>query len=74
MPSPRPSAPIPSAVVAATFTADTSSPSADANRAPDRPRRALGLIYYGVSAREGRDQHEAYQRKLAAEMKQAGRI
>ena len=47
---------------------------ADANRAPDRPRRALGLVYYGVSARESRDEHEAYQRRLAAEMKQAGRI
>ena len=47
---------------------------ADANRAPDRPRRALGLIYYGVSARESREEHDAYQRKLAAEMKQAGRI
>ena len=47
---------------------------ADANRAPDRPRRALGLIYYGVSARESGAEHEAYQRRLAAEMKQAGRI
>ena len=47
---------------------------ADANRAPDRPRRALGLIYYGVSARESLEEHDAYQRKLAAEMKQAGRI
>ena len=47
---------------------------ADANRAPDRPRRALGLIYYGVSAREHHEEHEAYQRRLAAEMKQAGRI
>ena len=46
---------------------------ADANRAPDRPRRALGLIYYGVSARES-GEDEAYQRRLAAEMKQAGRI
>ena len=47
---------------------------ADANRAPDRPRRALGLIYYGVSARESGEEHAAYQRRLAAEMKQAGRI
>ena len=47
---------------------------ADANRAPDRPRRALGLIYYGVSARESDEEHAAYQRRLAAEMKQAGRI
>ena len=47
---------------------------ADANRAPDRPRRALGLIYYGVSARESGAEHAAYQRRLAAEMKQAGRI
>ena len=47
---------------------------ADANRAPDRPRRALGLIYYGISARESREKHQAYQRRLAAEMKQAGRI
>ena len=47
---------------------------ADTNRAPARPRRALGLIYYGVSARESGAEHEAYQRRLAAEMKQAGRI
>ena len=47
---------------------------ADENRAVGRPRRALGLVYYGVSAHERVDEHEAYQRKLAAEMKQAGRI
>ena len=47
---------------------------ADENRAPGRPRRALGLVYYGISARERADEYEAYQRKLATEMRQAGRI
>ena len=47
---------------------------ADENRAPGRPRRALGLVYYAVSARERAEEHEAYQRKLATEMRQTGRI
>ena len=47
---------------------------ADENRAPGRPRRALGLVYYGSSARERTQEFEAYQRKLATEMRQAGRI
>ena len=47
---------------------------ADGNRAPGRPRRALGLVYYGISAHDSADEHEAYQRKLATEMRQGGRI
>ena len=47
---------------------------ADENRAPGRPRRALGLVYYGASAEERTEEAEAYQRRLAREMRQAGRI
>ena len=47
---------------------------ADENRAVGRPRRALGLVYYGVNARERTEESAAYQRTLAAELKQAGRI
>lgn len=47
---------------------------ADENRAPGRPRRALGLVYYGSSARERTEEAKAYQRRLASEMRQTGRI
>lgn len=47
---------------------------ADGNRSPDRSRRALGLIYYSERAREDARQHAEYQRRLAEEMKAAGRI
>ena len=39
-----------------------------------RSRRALGLIYYGQSAQEDTAAHEAYQRRLAADLKRAGKI
>ena len=47
---------------------------ADGNRSPTRTRQALGFIYYAASAREDREQHEAYQKALAAELAAAGRI
>ena len=47
---------------------------ADANRDQRRSRRAIGLIYYSHRAREDQAAHAAYQRKLAAEMRDAGRI
>ncbi len=47
---------------------------ADANRDQHRSRRAIGLIYYSHRAREDQAAHAAYQRKLAAEMRDAGRI
>ncbi len=47
---------------------------ADGNRSSTRPRRALGLIYYGHTAREDIDAHQAYQRRLATEMKNEGKI
>ena len=47
---------------------------ADGNRSKDRHRRALGFIYYSERAREDSARHEAYQRKLAEEMRAAGRI
>ena len=48
--------------------------SAGANRAADRQRRAVGMIYYGVSARESTEEHEAYQRTLADDLRKAGKI
>lgn len=47
---------------------------ADANISATRTRRALGLIYYGKSAREDFAAHEAYQAKLANELKLIGKI
>jgi len=47
---------------------------AGSNQSPTRTRRALGFIYYAQSAYEDTDAHEAYQRKLAVELKQAGRL
>ena len=47
---------------------------AGANRSRDRSRRALGLIYYGASAREDAAAHARYQRRLAAELEAQGRI
>ncbi|MGI9473692.1 MAG: phytanoyl-CoA dioxygenase family protein [Rubripirellula sp.] len=47
---------------------------ADANRSTTRQRRALGFIYYAASAKEDVASHQAYQRKLAAEMKQADKL
>ena len=47
---------------------------ADANLSRTRSRRALGFIFYGQSAREDKVAHEAYQKKLAAEMSAAEKI
>ena len=47
---------------------------AGANRAADRQRRAVGMIYYGASARERTEEHEAYQRELADDLRKAGKI
>lgn len=47
---------------------------ADGNRSATRSRRALGLIYYHQKAREDAEAHAAYQRRLADEMKAAGKI
>lgn len=47
---------------------------AGANRAAGRPRRAVGMIYYGASARERTAEHAAYQRALAQDLRKAGRI
>jgi phytanoyl-CoA hydroxylase len=46
---------------------------ADANRS-NRPRRALGLIYYAASAREDASLKDTYQAGLFEELKTAGRI
>jgi phytanoyl-CoA hydroxylase len=46
---------------------------ADANRS-NRTRRALGLVYYGASAREDARLKDAYQADLFEELKMAGRI
>ena len=47
---------------------------ADANRSAARSRRALGFIYYSERAREDTAAHEAYQRRLADEMRSAGKL
>lgn len=44
------------------------------NNASDRPRRALGFVYYARHARVDAARLEAYQNKLAGEMKAAGKI
>jgi len=47
---------------------------ADANISTTRTRRALGFIYYGKSTREDFAAYEAYQAKLANELKLTGKI
>ena len=47
---------------------------ADGNHSPDRQRRALGFIYYAAQAIENIEEHQAYQRRLAADMRHAGKI
>ena len=47
---------------------------ADGNASADRQRRALGLVYYGEHAKQDSVAHAAYQDRLAAEMKAAGRL
>jgi phytanoyl-CoA hydroxylase len=47
---------------------------AGGNRSIHRTRKALGLIYYSQCAREDVVAHEAYQRKLAQELKTKGAI
>ena len=47
---------------------------ADGNQSQTRTRRALGFIYYSERAKEDIAAHEAYQKRLAEEMIQAGKI
>ena len=47
---------------------------ADRNSSTSRSRRALGFIYYSVHAREDKAAHAAYQKQLAAELLQQGKI
>ena len=47
---------------------------ADANRSCTRSRRALGFIYYSERAREDREAHTRYQRRLAEDLKSQGKI
>ena len=47
---------------------------ADGNRSTDRNRRALGLIYYAAGAREDAAAHQAYQERLAEELRASGKI
>ena len=47
---------------------------ADQNRSATRSRQAMGLIYYSERAQEDAAAHEAYQRKLAKELAEAGKI
>ena len=47
---------------------------ADGNRSRMRQRRALGFIYYSAEAKEDAEAHAAYQRRLADELAQKGKI
>lgn len=47
---------------------------ADGNNSPMRTRQALGFIFYSERAQVDEEAHAAYQKKLAAEMKEAGKI
>jgi len=47
---------------------------ADGNRSQDRTRQALGFIYYSQRAQVDEEAHAAYQRRLADEMKQVGKL
>lgn len=47
---------------------------AGGNRSATRTRRALGFIFYAASAREDTAVHEAYQKSLAQEMAEQGKI
>ena len=41
---------------------------AEGNKSKTRTRKALGFIYYGDSAEEDKDAHDAYQEKLRKEL------
>ena len=43
---------------------------ADGNASDSRTRKAMGLIYFGESAKEDQDAKSAYQKKLAEELKE----
>ena len=47
---------------------------ADANHSATRLRRALGLVYFGATAKVDKQRHEDYQRQLREEMTKAGKI
>ena len=47
---------------------------ADRNRSRTRTRQALGFIYYAARAKEDAERHAAYQRRLADELEDAGKI
>jgi len=47
---------------------------ADGNRSQNRTRQALGFIYYSERAQVDEQAHAAYQRHLADEMKQTGKL
>jgi phytanoyl-CoA hydroxylase len=47
---------------------------ADGNRSAARSRRSLGLVYFSTRAREDVAAQAAYQKRLAAELKAAGRL
>lgn len=47
---------------------------ASPNRSPTRSRRALGFVFFGESARPDEEAKKAYQAKLDAELKAAGKI
>ncbi|MDB5474050.1 MAG: Phytanoyl-CoA dioxygenase [Devosia sp.] len=44
------------------------------NTSPTRARRALGFVYFGASAKVDQQARDAYQAKLAADLRAAGKI
>lgn len=47
---------------------------ADGNNSASRSRRAMGFVYFGQSAKVDQAARDAYQQKLSAEMRSAGKI
>ena len=47
---------------------------ADGNKSKSRTRKAMGFIYYANSAKENKEAHEEYQRKLAEDLADKGKI
>ena len=47
---------------------------ASENKSPTRSRRAVGFVYYGVSAKPDEAALAAYKAKLEADLKAAGKV
>lgn len=47
---------------------------ADGNQSTDRPRRAIGFVYFSAYAREDSEAQDAYQKKLSEDLRESKRI